>query len=93
MSIDFRDVPPDVQQQTRANAPKEWPDDFVMQAHTVGQQAEAFRRILAVSAPDVADAVRLQISARATGEWPKDYVMQLHTLEQQLSAYRQLHGI
>lgn len=77
-------VPADVKQAIKQRAAAEWPNDYEMQAHTVGQQSEAYVKMAQYAAFDRENEVFVTCFAKARADWPDDYTMQVYTFENKL---------
>jgi TPR repeat protein len=82
----------DVTLSIRANAEKEWPDNYEMQEFAIKEQAEAYNYVATTSsATGVPQDVFENIKAKAASDWPDNYEMQKFQINQQVKAYTDLH--
>jgi hypothetical protein len=68
---------------------KEWPTDFVMQAHCVEQQRKAAEAL--EGALNVPANVSTIIRQKCTADWPENFVMRAHCEQSQAEAWRKLN--
>lgn len=83
-----KDVDESILAKIKADAQKEWPDDYEMQNYERDNQIKAYRELTRLNSyPDVPSDVLTKIKAKAKADWPDDYEMQLYTVQGQIDAY------
>lgn len=92
-------MPFKVADQIKAEAEREWPDDYEMQVYTIKQEKEAYRqkeRLLdnnwsSGRLKSSERAAFRKIVQKAEQKWPNNYQMQVYEIKAQLKAYQDLH--
>lgn len=71
----------------KAQAAKDWPNDYNMQLYQIKSETEAYNKIQAL--PGTAD-YNIAILNKAITDWPDNYQMQLYQYDSELKAYKEL---
>ncbi|PHQ93811.1 MAG: hypothetical protein COB39_14345 [Marinosulfonomonas sp.] len=80
-------IPENIMMRIRNTAEAEWPSDYVMQAHTIEEQTEAYLKFCNYQENlDAENDIFKASFAKAISEFPDDYVMQVYVFEGQVEA-------
>lgn len=76
-----------------AHCERRWPEDFVMRAHCIREQAKALAILKRGGSDAVPEHIFRKVRQGCAARWPDDYEMRLHCENEQLAAYRELNAL
>lgn len=77
-------IPQDTIDKIKAQAAEKWPNDYSMQAYTIKQQKEGYKKSHAWYENYKHNEAARNIFDTAQEKWPNDYAMQFYEIEKQV---------
>ena len=91
VSLTFaQDVPSYILDKIKQKAEREWPNDYLMQKHTIDTQVKKYIEVENYSDSRIPYDILDSIKEKSMRNWPDDYLMQKHTIDTQVKSYLEL---
>ncbi len=81
----------DVLQQIKADATRDYPNDFSTQKYVIDEQVKAYNQLEKFSDPEVPKEVLESIMHEASHDYPYDFSTQLYVINEQISSWKALN--
>ena len=84
-------IPNQVAESIKANAERQWPDDYSMQEYEIKEQSKAYKKVQHWIYQNRYNKVYKEIAENAQRQWHEDYTMQFYEIERQVEAFNSIN--